>query len=187
MLAAICRVRRPKTVFEFGTFTGRTAASFAANTPEESVVYTLDIPHDHPKLKEVGQEEKYVLGQETRKLFEGTGYGRKIRQIWADSAEFNEATFQGQMDLVFIDASHSYEYVTNDTMKSLRILKPGGVLLWHDYQFSWPDVVRFLNERAKELGIVRMAGTSNAVAILSDPPRTLSPRPERALNGGGGS
>ena len=37
------------------------------------------------------------------------------------------------MDLIFIDADHTYNAVVNDSNKAMEMLRPGGVLVWHDY------------------------------------------------------
>ena len=49
------------------------------------------------------------------------------------------------MDFVFVDGSHSYEYVLNDTRVALNLLNNSkGIIMWHDY--GWREVVRALNE-----------------------------------------
>ena len=38
------------------------------------------------------------------------------------------------MDFIFVDGSHSYDYVLNDSRKALSLLRGGkGIILWHDY------------------------------------------------------
>ena len=64
------------------------------------------------------------------------------------------------MNLAFIDGSQSYEYVKNDTEKVLPLMAPGGVVLWHDYDFRWPGVCRYLNERRNELSLRRIEDTT---------------------------
>jgi hypothetical protein len=49
------------------------------------------------------------------------------------------------MDLIFVDGAHSYEYVKNDTVKGLEMLRPGGIIAWHDCTPSHPSVVRYLS------------------------------------------
>lgn len=164
ILSGICQETKPKLVFEFGTFAGLTTVNLAANTPANSIIYTLDIPHDHPKLQSAPREEKYILKERAGQFYRESPYRHKVRQLWCDSAEFDESPFAGQVDLVFIDASHSYAYVKNDTEKSLRMLRKGGLLIWHDYYHGWPDVTRYLHERAKELRIQHIAETSLAIA-----------------------
>src|SRR5687768_11016497 len=41
-LACICKVVEPKTIFEIGTFRGRTTLNFALNSPPDCRIYTLD-------------------------------------------------------------------------------------------------------------------------------------------------
>src|SRR6185503_17662195 len=46
-LITICRLVRqqqPMTLFEFGTFDGRTTLNLAANAPSDARVFTLDLP-----------------------------------------------------------------------------------------------------------------------------------------------
>ena len=50
------------------------------------------------------------------------------------------------MDFVFVDGSHSYDYVLHDSETALQLLRQGqGVVLWHDYG-KWPEVTRALEE-----------------------------------------
>src|SRR5271157_5902498 len=43
VVALLCQWLQPQTVFEFGTFNGRTTLNLAANTPPDAKVYTLDL------------------------------------------------------------------------------------------------------------------------------------------------
>ena len=67
------------------------------------------------------------------------------------------------MDLVFVDGAHSYDYVKNDTEKGLEMLRPGGVIAWHDCNPRHPDLVRYLRTLNRPLNLV--AGTSLAFAF----------------------
>jgi hypothetical protein len=66
------------------------------------------------------------------------------------------------MDLIFIDGSHAHSYVESDTKKALRMIKPGGIIFWHDYRGSnrAPGVFETLNAFSKTLKLVHIAGTS---------------------------
>ena len=50
------------------------------------------------------------------------------------------------MDFVFVDGSHSYEYVLNDSRLARRLLRKDGdgIIVWHDYG-AWRGVTRALN------------------------------------------
>jgi len=46
-------------------------------------------------------------------------------------------------DLIFIDGSHTQEYVKNDTELALRLVqKNNGIILWHDYDTEWDGVTK---------------------------------------------
>jgi predicted O-methyltransferase YrrM len=66
------------------------------------------------------------------------------------------------MDLVFVDGAHTFEYVQNDSQKAWRMLKPGGVVVWHDCRAQTPDVVRFLLQSPYQAA--RVEGTTLAFA-----------------------
>lgn len=44
ILNHIVEQQAPATVFEFGTFDGRTTLNFAANAPDSTRIYTIDLP-----------------------------------------------------------------------------------------------------------------------------------------------
>lgn len=50
------------------------------------------------------------------------------------------------MDMVFIDADHSYEAVRRDIEAWAPLVRPGGLLAGHDYHRKWPGVVRAVDE-----------------------------------------
>ncbi len=67
----------------------------------------------------------------------------------------------GACDLVFVDGSHALSYVLSDSRKALRLVRPGGLVLWHDYRGPMlPGVYEGLNQLARELLLVHIAGTS---------------------------
>jgi len=168
ILAALAK--RATCLFEFGTCTGRTAYLWARNSAPEARVITLTLLPD--------QQDRYVtapgdtrsatrlaLGGSTftRFLYTGTDAEKKITQLFGDSKEFDESAYVNKCDLIFVDGSHAYSYVKSDTEKALRMLKEGGLLLWHDYRepaASGKDVYRYLNELAKTLPLVRLGRTS---------------------------
>lgn len=94
----------------------------------------------------------------------GTEVEGKIVQLLGDSKHLDEAPHEDSSDLVFVDGSHAYSYVKSDSQKAMRMVKPGGVVLWHDYRDpSWEDtsgVFRALNELAENLPLVHLRGTS---------------------------
>jgi predicted O-methyltransferase YrrM len=97
-------------------------------------------------------------------VYSGTDVEPKIRQLFADSKTLDAGEWVGKCDVVFVDGSHAYSYVVADSAKALELLRPGGVVLWHDYAGPKhsPGVYRALNELAERLPLVRLEHTTLA-------------------------
>jgi predicted O-methyltransferase YrrM len=55
------------------------------------------------------------------------------------------------VDAAFIDGDHSRSGVENDTMLALQKVRPGGIVVWHDYHdLGTVDVREVLNEKFKQ-------------------------------------
>jgi hypothetical protein len=48
----------------------------------------------------------------------------------------------------------------SDTGKALTMVRPGGLVLWHDYSPECPGVFRALNELATQVPLVHIQGTT---------------------------
>jgi hypothetical protein len=157
-------------MFEFGTCTGKTAYLWARNSPAGARVTTLTLAPDQVDRYKVAKEDSRTAAanaalesQFTRFRYSGTEVEGKVTQLFGDSKEFDETPLLAKCDLIFVDGSHAYSYVKSDTEKALRMLKPGGVILWHDYK-AWDSasrgVVRFLGELRQRLRLVHLQGTT---------------------------
>ena len=168
VLSAICRHVKPETVFEIGTFTGSSTLTMAKHTPDETRIFTLDLdPADRGRTEmelDIGdiQGQDYTVGV----MFRGTAQEQRITQLYGDSVIFDFGPYDDLIDLVFVDGNHSYENVGRDSESALRMLRPGGVVIWDDYQPTvGPGVVRYLNEIGAGRGIVQIAGTRFAAYV----------------------
>lgn len=163
--------KRATSLFEFGTCTGRTTYLLARNAPEDARVFTLTLapeqtgdyahaPEDAPIARQRALEESCY----TKFYYTGTPVEPKIEQLFGDSKSFDETPHLERHDLVFVDGSHAYSYVRSDSEKALRMLRPGGTLVWHDYRGpdveETLDVFRFLNELAERLPLIHLRATS---------------------------
>ena len=170
VLNALCRTYVPKSIFEIGTFNGRTTLNLALNS--DARVFTLDLPGNSSAAMPIaGGDEKYIRLPVRGGHFQGRGL--PITQLIGDSARFDFSPWYGQIDLVFVDGAHDYGYVVNDTDVALRLLKPeGGVIIWHDYGV-WPGVTRALmelGERRPELRLMQVKDTSLVITITRGGP-----------------
>lgn len=81
----------------------------------------------------------------------------------------------GPYDLVFIDGNHEEEWVQQDIGQSLRVLKPDGLLAFHDYRRKpaefdgrWdPGVTQAVNELLASGG--ELISTHETVAVVRPP------------------
>ncbi|NCD23927.1 MAG: class I SAM-dependent methyltransferase [Spartobacteria bacterium] len=150
LIAAFVRQRQPAVCFEIGTFDGRTTENMSANQPEAGRCYTLDLPPegaDHAALPLASGDKTYIAKPASGARISAQAKAGRIVQLYGDSGTFDFAPYFGQVDLMFIDGSHSYEYVLSDTEAAWKMVKPGGLLLWHDYDSRWwPGVTRALNQ-----------------------------------------
>jgi predicted O-methyltransferase YrrM len=153
LIAAVVQ-RKPKRLFEFGTFDGRSTLNLAANAGPEAEVWTLDLPQTHladARFVIDSREAKYVAKSVSGSRFANTPEAMKITQLYGDSATFDYGPYVGKMDFVFVDASHAYEYVMNDSRNALSLVgRRNGVIFWHDYS-AWDGVTRALNKLYKEV------------------------------------
>lgn len=160
-------------IFEFGTCTGRTAYLLARNSPADATVTTLTLAPDQLERYEHTDRDAREAAKRARKestytrfRYSGTDVERKVEQRFGDSKAFDETPYSGSCDLIFVDGSHAYSYVVSDTEKALRMVAPGGFIVWHDYkgpQGSARGVFERLNELVHTLPLVRVQGTSLVV------------------------
>ncbi len=87
----------------------------------------------------------------------------KINQLYGDSASFDFSPFYNTCSLVFVDGSHAYKYAVSDTREAIKMVRKGGVIIWHDYGI-WEGVTKALEEiETKErMGLCNIEGTSLA-------------------------
>lgn len=157
-LVALSKGLGARRAFEIGTFTGVTAYTLAVNL-SQLLIDTLDLPLEHPPAFAIEHADRNFIPSPSRqRIFQGRVEGARITQHEADSANFNFQTFGHAFDLVYVDGAHSYDYVANDSRAALDIVADDGAIVWDDYQWSWPGVVRYLNERT-DLPIYRIPGT----------------------------
>ena len=166
VLARLVRELGPRQVFENGTFDGRTTLALATNAPDDARVYTLDLPAESSTALAIERSERaFVEKPVSGARFIGTDAARKITQLFGDSATFDFSSYHAE--LIFVDGSHAYEYVLNDSTRALGMLGDSrGVIVWHDYG-EWPGVTRALDELASSdtrfAGLRWVQGTTLAV------------------------
>lgn len=177
LLAALAK--RCRRIFEFGTATGRTAYLLAKNSPPDATVYTITLPNSQPYREDTTDSAEATddakRGYYDHFLYCGTPVEAKVRQLFGDSKALEEQSLGlASFDLIFVDGSHAYSYVKSDTEKALRMIRPNGVILWHDYRDDLPhlqDVRRYLEELGETQSVRWIRGTSLAYLRAAQPAR----------------
>lgn len=168
-IAAITNARAPKRVLEFGTYLGVGTLTMALNTSQDATIYTIDLPDqvdseslptlEHSADKTHIRVSRHRVGE----AFTGCESAGKIRQIRADSLtlKLNHPPWgTDSIDMVYVDGEHSFEICKRDSETALSVLSPQGVILWDDYWWFYPDVVRYLDSLSERLRLFRIEDTN---------------------------
>ena len=172
IISKLIKTRNPATIFEIGTFDGRTTLNMAANSPPDARIYTLDLPsRAKTELPIDPGEEKYIEKETSGARFIGTDCEAKIRQLYGDSAVFDFSPYHNTIDMIFVDGAHSYEYVLHDSQQALKLLRDGkGLILWHDYDKIWwtglTDALNQLYTDRKEFGGAKHINGTSLVCLV---------------------
>jgi len=135
---------KPKKVLEIGSFFGGTLWFFIKNNPnlEKLVVVDLPIPPSDARHEEmvnsVLQWQSWFPENLEFKSYSGNS---QSNDLLINVHSQNEPDF----DMLHIDADHTYNGVRLDYVNYCNLVKPGGIIVFHDVGHI-PDVTRFWNE-----------------------------------------
>jgi len=135
-LIQLCRLVRqikPKRILEIGTKYGRTTINMAKFSPSDAKLVSVDIKVlDKPELVNLPEYSKIKFLQGDTRIFDFVGHGLI------------------GFDLILVDANHKESFVINDTKIAYRLINPGGIIIWHDYnkdsQYHNIEVTQALNK-----------------------------------------
>ena len=128
---------RPGPCLDLGTSHGRSAFKLATNIgryvvttvnmlPEQALAAGVHITHVLPK---------HAIGSYPRER----GI-HNIRQLYANTLDWNWQDVPYGLQLAFIDACHDSDAVLADSLQAFRRLRPGGFLVWHDFSPALANV-----------------------------------------------
>ncbi len=163
--------RGPEVVLEIGTYNGATTRLMALNLPRAEI-HTLELP------PEVNSEELHqsklpkddfhlIAKRRVGAAFVSDPSITNITQHYGDSATWDFSPVQG-FDFVFIDGSHTYEYIRSDTIRCAEAAAVRATFVWHDFDYCHYDVVRYLTEMAQAGLPVRHIESTNLVVMDYD-------------------
>jgi len=126
------------TVVEIGSFVGESTRVFAMNFEK---VISID-PWDNTDGKRFKTNMSEVEAQFDlmRKDFPNI---KKMKMTGDSAVQFFE---DESIDMIYIDALHTYEAVRQDLLNWAPKVKKGGIISGHNYQESFPGVMKAVNE-----------------------------------------
>jgi predicted O-methyltransferase YrrM len=136
------KLQSEEIYLEIGVDYGKSAATAVFQAPEGVKFYFIDIVDreahiDYPELLS------------RKQFFETEGLDTVGNFIQADANDIAKTWDKGKIALIFIDGNHSYEGCKADILSWLPHLKPGGAMLFHDYDISSPGVIQAVDELIK--------------------------------------
>ena len=141
---ALCRQIRLGRIAEVGVSQGR-SLSFVieACTENENEVFAID--------RWMGRKRRPQLGEDRKTAFLAWqaeyDKGNVIRPIQGESLKVAGQFEDGSLDLVMLDAKHSYRHVYRDILSWQPKVRNGGYLCGHDYGDTHPGVRKAVNKR----------------------------------------
>jgi predicted O-methyltransferase YrrM len=161
ILRFLYQAHQPRRHLEFGTWQGWGAALCLESSA--ATVWTINLPDGESRLDGTWAYGERVLEGSTippdtqtatygedelgprtyhrtdargyiGRIYKEKGLGNRVCQIYCDSREWDPTNYPADFfDSVLIDGGHQPEVVINDAQKGLRVLRSGGLVMWHDF------------------------------------------------------
>lgn len=141
-LARLVEQARPNTVLEIGTFRGGTLFVFARLAALGATIVSLDLP--------ISPMGKLYRAAQAPLFHTFTRPDQQLHLLRADShlpetADRVARILDGRpLDFLFIDGDHSYDGVKADYELHSRLVRPGGMIAFHDIRLAAPAGVTTL-------------------------------------------
>ena len=96
-------------------------------------IVTFDLPPEPAKSQQsIPGDRELVASRRLGSVPWTLGLDR-YTQLLCDSMVFDPSPYLDSIDLALIDGAHDLLQVKNDTLKVARMMRDGGLILWHDY------------------------------------------------------
>src|SRR4051812_25930662 len=128
VIAALVRGVGAEEMIEFGCRDGRTARVLLHNVPSLTHYIGIDVP--------VSYRPGLAMQKSEMVAFPGRCVERDPRfelMIRANGTLDLRPEELPRCDAIFIDGDHSKSAVAHDSRLAMDVIRPGGVVIWHDY------------------------------------------------------
>lgn len=129
-LIALLQQRQPRCVVEIGTDQGGSFYAWSQVAASDATLVSIDLPSGRwassPNRLSQEQLEQLATPGQTVVSIIGDSHDAEIQR------EATEAAGDGGVDFLFIDGDHSFDGVALDYWAYQRLVRPGGVIAFHD-------------------------------------------------------
>lgn len=133
LLEWLRRLPRPQRGAEIGVFRGDTSEALLREIPDLEL-WLVDPWRPYGGASRVGEGSQQSFDQAMAAALFWTEFARHRRFILREPSTFAATRFdQAELDFVFVDANHTYEHVCADIKAWWPKVRPGGLLMGHDY------------------------------------------------------
>jgi predicted O-methyltransferase YrrM len=128
----------PLRILEVGSWEGRSAVFFLNFFPRSTIV-CIDTfggsPEEHSIYKHLGAQLAGIEARFDRNLAPFAPRVTKIKSRSLPALDRLDAESR-RFDLAYIDGGHRRDDVMADSLRVWRLLAPGGVVIWDDYEWG---------------------------------------------------
>lgn len=126
-------VGQPIRAIELGSFEGRSAVWLCEHVLTHPRAELICVDNFHAADIHIGQSQWTDVRQ---RLLDNTRHFPQITVVEQETREYLTAQPGQSADLIYVDASHIEEDVLVDGVLSHFALKPGGILVFDDYEWG---------------------------------------------------
>lgn len=140
VLVALLRRVRPRVMVEIGIASGLTARRVLEHVPSIEKYYGVDVPSDFVTTLRCQQSEVQ------HKPGRWATHDPRFRLVLRPQGSLDVADQLEPADAFFIDGDHSRNAVLHDSKTAGGLIRPGGIIVWHDYTNPHVEVTQALDE-----------------------------------------
>jgi predicted O-methyltransferase YrrM len=129
IIAAMFREIEARSVIEIGCRDGRTAQVLLANVPTLRRYIGIDVPPSYAP----------GLDHQRAEMVDAPGHLAASDQRFSllicerGSLDIGPQDIEQSCDAIYIDGDHSLRAVSHDSHLARALVRPGGLIIWHDY------------------------------------------------------
>ena len=146
IIASILRGVEAKSVLEIGCRDGRTARVLLHNVSALDRYVGVDVPMSY--VPNLSHQRAEMVSDPGALVVDDSRFELMLRE--RGSLDLKPQNFYERFDAAFIDGDHSEAAVTHDSDLARTVVRPGGVIIWHDYCNEGVEVQRALDRLSDE-------------------------------------